>query len=133
MPVVVTTDAHRPDPPRPKSSAPQAVERRYEGVFRDAVQSLTDLSRLRAPALLRALRHEASIPLQRVETAERRVVVRSSFAALSATPLTRRQTTLASTAAQEEDCARRRSARRGPGHRRTLPPGIAGVSGRGTG
>lgn len=58
----------------------QTVERRYGEVSRDAVHDLTDLSRLRASGLLRALRDEASIPRRRLETAERRAAVRVMLA-----------------------------------------------------
>ncbi|MCY4661756.1 MAG: SNF2-related protein [Acidobacteria bacterium] len=58
----------------------QAVERRYGEVSRDAIHDLTELSRLRASALLRALRDEASIPRRRLETAERRAAIRVMLA-----------------------------------------------------
>ncbi len=58
----------------------QAVESYYGEVSRDAVHDLTGLSRLRASALLRALRDEASIPRRRLETAERRAAVRVMLA-----------------------------------------------------
>ena len=198
----------------------QAVERCYGEVSRDAVHDLTDLSRLRASALLRALRDEASIPRRRLETAERRAAVRVMLANTPirrlisrhnprpVAPLRRRrrrvvrhresagtgpfrhdersrtrslrsrgrvrlddlQTGGQGTAfrgrLRDDDlpppsrqqlrrverhpldapagrariaacpgggCARRRSARRGSGHRRTPRSGVAGVGGRGTG
>ena len=58
----------------------QAVERHHGEASRDAIQRLTGLSRLKASALLRALRHEASIPRRRLETAERRAAVRVMLA-----------------------------------------------------
>ncbi len=58
----------------------QAVERHYGEASRDAIHDLTGLSWLRASALLRALRDEASIPRRRLETAERRAAVRVMLA-----------------------------------------------------
>ncbi len=58
----------------------QAVERRYGKVSRDAIHGLTGLSPLKASALLRALRDEASIPRRRLETAERRAAARVMLA-----------------------------------------------------
>ena len=63
-----------------RTAVVSAVERRYGKVSPDAIQRLTGLSRLRASALLRALRDEASIPRRRLETAERRAAVRVMLA-----------------------------------------------------
>ena len=54
----------------------RSVERRNGEVRTEDVQRLADLSRLKAGKVLRALRHDASIPRRQLETAERRAAVR---------------------------------------------------------
>ena len=64
----------------------RAVERSYGEVATADAQRLTELSRLKANKLLRALRDPASIPRRQLETAERRAAVRI---ARSHTPIRR--------------------------------------------
>ena len=54
----------------------RAVERTWGGVATEDAQRLTDLSRLKANKVLRALRDPASIPRRLLETEERRAAVR---------------------------------------------------------
>ena len=54
----------------------QAVERGYGQITTEDAQGLTDLSRLKANKVLRALRDSASIPRRQLETQERRAAIR---------------------------------------------------------
>ena len=54
----------------------RSVESRHGVVRTEDLQRLADLSRLKAGKVLRALRHDASIPRRQLETAERRAAVR---------------------------------------------------------